>query len=53
MRGIVLERLDTGYLSVYLPDSGHQITSPEKEIGLVASDIAKFPACAIQVRSSF
>jgi len=49
MRGIVLERLTTGELSIYLPDSGHQISSSEKEIGLVVSAIDKFPACALQV----
>jgi len=49
MRGIVLERLATGDLSLYLPDSGHQINSPEKEVGLVVSDIEKLPACALQV----
>ena len=53
MRGIVLERLTTGDLSIYLPDTGHQISSPEKEIGLVVSDIDKFPACALQVRKVF
>ena len=53
MRGIVLERLTTGDLSIYLPDTGHQISSPEKEIGLVVSAIDKFPACALQVRKVF
>ena len=53
MRGIVLERVPTGDLSIYLPDTGHQISSPEKEIGLVVSAIDKFPACALQVRKVF